>query len=153
MDSRKVRILGVALAGVVIGLGLSRSVSARDDRLKFPIASVLSSTEARAKLDPKIPLYFGKAHHPAGQDLGPFSTNKKTNHLGKSDQVACERAFLSALIELQARVRTLQASAVVAIESNYKDIPFASETEFECGTGSFVAGVALRAQIIKIPGK
>jgi hypothetical protein len=153
MDSRMVRILGVVLLGVVIGLGLSRSVSARDDRLKFPIAAALSSPDAKAKLDPKIPLYFGKAPHPAGQDLGSFSTNKKTNHVGKSDQVACEWVFLSALLELQARVRSLQGSAVVAIESNYKDTPFVSETEFECGAGTFVAGVALRAQIIKIPGK
>ncbi len=153
MGSRKIRILAVALGGLVIGLGLSRSVSARDDVLTFPIAAALNSPDARAKLDPKIPLYFGNSPHPAGQDLGPFTTNKKTNHVGKSDQVACEWVFLSALLELQARVRSLQASAVVAIESNYKNVPFVSETEFQCGAGTFVAGVALKAQIIKIAGK
>jgi hypothetical protein len=144
----------VSVLGVLsLGLGLSLPVSARDDRLKFSIKAALNSPAARAKLDPKIPLYFGKSAHPAGADLGIYTTNKKTNAFGKSDQNACEWAFLSAVLELQDRVRKLQGTAMVAIESNYKNEVFVSEEEFICGAGSMVAGVALRGQVIKAGGK
>lgn len=151
MVTRKVCLLAVGVAVAAAIGGRSLPVSARDDHLKFPIAPALGTSDAKAKLDPKIALYFGKAAHPSGLDLGTFTTNKKTNAVGKSDQVACQWVFLSALIALQERARQLQATAVVGIESMYKNEPFSSETEFMCGAGTFVAGVALRGQFIR-PG-
>ncbi|HVR63865.1 MAG TPA: excinuclease ABC subunit A [Polyangia bacterium] len=153
MTTRKLRLLAVSVAVAAMVAGRSLPVSARDDHLKFPIAPALGTPDAKAKLDPKIALYFGKAAHPSGADLGTFTTNKKTNAVGKTDQVACEWVFLSALIALQERARQLQATAVVGIESIYKNDPFSSETEFMCGAGSFVAGVALRGQFIRAGGK
>ena len=153
MSARKA---GVLMMTVVVGaaiLGQALPVSARDDRLKFPIAPALGTADAKAKLDPKIALYFGKSSHPAGMDLGAFTTNKKTNAVGKSDQIACEWVFLSALIALQERARQLQATAVVGIESIYKNEPFSSETEFMCGAGTFVSGVALSGKFIRAGAK
>jgi hypothetical protein len=153
MLTRKVCSLAVMVAVAAAIAGQARPVSARDDRLKFPIAAALGTADAKAKLDPKIALYFGKAAHPGGQDLGTDSTNRKTNAVGKSDQQACGWVFLSALIALQERARQLQATAVVGIESIYKNEPFSSETEFMCGAGTFVAGVALRGQFIRVGAK
>ena len=39
--------------------------------------------------------------------------------------------------------------AVVNIESNYKNRQFSSETEFECGAGAIMAGVALKGTLVK----
>ena len=149
----KARLVVASVAVAAAVGGRSSPVAARDDHLKFPIAPALGTTDAKAKLDPKIALYFGKAAHPKGTDLGTFTTNKKTNAVGKSDQVACEWVFLSALIALQERARQLQATAVVGIESIYKNETFTSETEFMCGAGTFVAGVALRGQFIHAGAK
>jgi hypothetical protein len=148
-----VGVLASVLGVFALGLGLSMPASARDDRLKFSIKAALSSPAARAKLDPKVALYFGKSAHPHGQDLGAYASNKKTRALGKSDQNACEWAFLSAVLDLQDRVRQLQGTAMVAIESNYKNEVFVSQDEFICGAGTMMAGVSLRGQVIKLGGK
>ncbi len=138
---------------VVVGVATlaSQSTSARNDVDRFPIYFALQQPEARAKLDPSVRLYFGQAPHPAVvADLGDFKTNKKTRSFGRVDQEACDWAFLSAVLQLQERGRALRADAVVEIESNYKNAPFASTSEYECGVGGFVAGVALRGRFVKL---
>jgi hypothetical protein len=137
---------------VIVGAAtlVSRSTSARNDVERFPISFALQQPEARAKLDPSVPLYFGQAPHPAVfADLGDFKTNKKTRSFGRDDQEACDWAFLSAMLQLQERGRALRADAVVEIESNYKNAPFSSTSKYECGVGGFVAGVALRGRFVR----
>ena len=51
----------------------------------------------RHKLDPGIRLYFGRQKTPAVEkSIGEWTSNKKTNAASKSDQEACEIAFVSA---------------------------------------------------------
>ena len=83
--------------------------------------------------------------------MGTYSTNKKTNFFNKSDKEGCEWAFLSAAIQLQERARKEGGNAVVNIISNYKDVPFSSETQYECGAGNVVGGVALRGEVVQLP--
>jgi hypothetical protein len=144
--------LRAIVPGIVVAATLvSRSTSARNDVERFSIGSALQPPEARAKLDPSVSLYFGPAPHPAVvADLGDFKTNKKTRSFGRADQEACDWAFLSAVMQLQERARSLRADAVVEIESNYKNAPFASHSLYECGVGGFVAGVALRGRFVKL---
>jgi hypothetical protein len=150
----RLRIVATALVVVLFSVGGSRPVSARDDRLKFQIRGALGRSEAKQKLDPEIRLYFGKAGHPTPQgDMGDYRADKKTRSIGRSDQDACEWAFLSALIDLQQRARTLGANAVIGIESFFKEQTSTSETEFECGAGSMMAAVNLRGKLVKLPGK
>ena len=80
-------------------------------------------------------------------------TNKKTNAANKSDPEACMWVMLSALLELQEGAKKRGATAVVAIESYYKKVPFSSAKEYECHVGTFVAGVALRGTACKAAGK
>jgi uncharacterized protein YbjQ (UPF0145 family) len=116
----------------------------------FPISDALSTAAAQNRLQ-GIDFYFGDQKHPQVlEDLGEFSTNKKTNAFAKSDKKACEWVFLSALLQLQERARNLNANAVINIKSNYKYREFASETEFECGAGHIMAGVALKGRIVKL---
>jgi hypothetical protein len=139
---------------VVLVLGGSRPVSARDDRLHMPIKMALERSEAKQKLDPEIRLYFGKASHPASkQDMGEYRVDKKTRSIGRTDGDACQWAFISALIDLQARARTLGANAVVGIESFFGEQTLTSDTEFLCGAGSMMAGTGLSGKLVKLPGK
>ena len=142
-----------AVVAVMFVLG-GRTASARDDRLHMPIKMALERSEAKQKLDPEIRLYFGKASHPAAKgDMGDYRVDKKTRSIGRSDADACQWAFLSALIDLQARARTLGANAVVGIESFFGEQTLTSDTEFLCGAGSMMAGTGLSGKLVKLPGK
>jgi uncharacterized protein YbjQ (UPF0145 family) len=131
---------------------LCTNAHARDDRLKFPIQSFMQSENAKAKLNADVRFFFGDQAHPQPtQTMGEFRTNKKTNAFNKSDQEACEWALLSALMSLQDRALREGGNAVINIKSNYKNLQFVSATEYECGAGGFVAGVALIGTVVKLP--
>jgi uncharacterized protein YbjQ (UPF0145 family) len=128
---------------------LTTSAYARDDIGKYSITNLLESSKAKeALLD--IPLYFAtQKHKSVASKYGEVSTNKKTNAFMKSDTEACEWVMLSALKALQERAVREGMDAVVNIESNYKNHSFVSETEFECGAGAVMAGVALKGTLVK----
>ncbi|MGV2873487.1 excinuclease ABC subunit A [Colwellia sp. E150_009] len=137
----------IILAAVLTAI--TASASARDDIGKYPIAPLLESAKAKEVLL-DIPLYFSTQKHKAiAEKYGQVSTNKKTNAFMKSDSEACEWVMLSALKALQERAVRENMDAVVNIESNYKNRHFASETEFECGAGAVMAGVALKGTLVK----
>lgn len=125
--------------------------SARDTQHMYPYQELMSTEDAKMKLDRDIKFYFGDQSHPAvARKLGTYTSNKKTNALNKSDERACEWAFLSAMISLQQRAIREGGDAVINIQSYYKKNIINSATEFECGAGVFVAGVALRGTVVKL---
>ncbi|MGD8926477.1 MAG: hypothetical protein PVG20_06490, partial [Thioalkalispiraceae bacterium] len=116
---------------------------ARDDVGDYSISSVMQTETAKDKLGTNVKFFFGKQKHgKIAKRFGVFSTNKKTNAFGKSDQEACEHVFLSAMIQLKQRAESLGANAVINIKSNYKGNLTSSETTFQCGAGAILAGVA-----------
>ena len=125
---------------------------ARDSHLKLPIKEALATVTAEGRIADDVKLYFGGQKHPAIERviLGSVGTNKKTNAFNKSDEEACRWAFLSAILALQARARAEGGDAVVEIKSNYRNVPFASDTEYECGAGALMAGVAFTGKIVKL---
>jgi uncharacterized protein YbjQ (UPF0145 family) len=58
--------------------------------------------------------------------------------------------FLSVLLKLQERARSLGANAVINIRSNYRNNEIVSEIEYQCGAGHIFAGVALKGRIVKV---
>jgi hypothetical protein len=122
---------------------------ARDTVHQFPIDEALKSESGKVGDD--IPLYFaGQTHAPVAKTFGEFATNKKTNAFGKSDQAACQHVFLSAVIELQDRARKEGGNAVINIKSNYKNEVRESATEYTCGAGAVIAGVALKGDVVTL---
>src|SRR5690606_23828132 len=94
--------------------------------------------------------YFGKQAAPAAtKEFGEFTANKKTNAANKTDEAACQWAFLSAMISLRDRAKSLGADSVVNIKSFYKKNLVESNTQFECGAGAIMAGVTLKGTMIK----
>jgi hypothetical protein len=143
-------------AGVILVLGgiltfLALPADARDDRLRLPILDAMSTPDARAKLT-GIRFFFGTQKHAVPtRTLGEYTANKKTNFANKTDKDGCEWAFLSAAISLQERARQLGGNAVVNIRSVYKNVEFSSESQYECGAGTFLGGVALRGEVVALP--
>ena len=124
---------------------------ARDSHKMFSISDALQTQAAKDKLDPSIKLYFGDQKHPAVvKDIGEWKTNKKTNGFNKSDSEGCDWAFLAAMLTLQERAKSEGGNAVIGIKSNYKDITTVSETEYMCGNGAFISGVAFKGQVVKL---
>ena len=128
---------------------LSSHAFARDSIANYPVDAALHSEAG--KVDEAIPLYFAGQRHPGvAKSFGEFATNKKTNAFGKSDEAACQHVFLSAVLELQDRVRKEGGNAVINIKSNYRNEVRESATEFTCGAGAVMAGVALKGEVVTL---
>jgi len=99
----------------------------------------------------ELPFYMKGQKHPAiAQDLGVFTSNRRTNAFNKSDEKACEIAFLSAVIALQERARRQGGDAVVDIRSITKHNDLESPTQYRCVAGAFVANVALEGRVVRL---
>lgn len=142
----------VSLAmGLIFSLALTWSVEARNTKHLLPIAAAMEVKDAQEKLDGSIKFYFGNQETPKIiTKLGSDMTNKKTNAFGKSDEKACNWAFLSAMVALEKRAQQLGANAVVNIVSYYDRKVMSSTTEFECHAGAIIAGVVFKADFVKI---
>lgn len=137
--------------GIAIALLCSAPVHARDDVKHFPVADALATADAKEKLGSEVKFFFGDQAHPAvAQSLGTDQSNRKTNGVGKSDQQACDWAFLSGMLALRDRALQLGGDAVINIRSNYKNKEFKSDTEYECGSGALMSGITLKGEIVKL---
>lgn len=127
------------------------SAIARDDHKMFPLEDALQAQAAKDKLDPEVKLFFGAQKHPkVTKELGEWKTNKKTNAFNKSDKQACEWTFLSAMLEMQERAQKQGGNAVIGIKSNYKNVERSSDTEYMCGSGALMSGVAFKGKVVKL---
>ena len=139
---------------VAIACAVALPAAARNEQNLYPIGQALKSPAAQSKLDPGIMLLFGRQRHPnVTKDFGEWPTNKKTNAFARPDLQACEWVFLSAVIALQQRARKEGGSAVINIVSNYKNVVTSSESEYVCGAGGLMAGVAFKGRVVKLGGR
>jgi uncharacterized protein YbjQ (UPF0145 family) len=137
------------ICAVLFSACITSHAFARDTISNYPIDGALASEPGKVGDD--ITLYFSGQRHPGvSKTFGEFATNKKTNAFGKSDEKACQHAFLSAVMELQNRARKEGGNAVINIESNYRNKVHESATEFTCGAGAVIAGVALKGEVVTL---
>ena len=143
------RITYMALALCLV-LGVSTG-DARNTIHQLPIADALAVGEEKSVLTGEISFYFGDAAHPAVEkSIGTFTANRKTNAVGKSDEEACNWAFMSAMKSLEERAMKEGGDAVINIYSYYYKNKVVSETEFECGAGGVMAGVTMIGEVVKL---
>jgi uncharacterized protein YbjQ (UPF0145 family) len=127
---------------------------ARDTKHLLPISVAMETKDAQDKLEGSIKFFFGSQQYP--KVVKKFSTdvtNRKTNAFNKTDEKACNWAFLSAMVALEKRAHELGANAVVNIVSYYQKNEMSSPTEFECHAGAVIAGVALKGDFVTIEDK
>jgi len=110
---------------------------------KLSIQDALADPISNKKLDPNVRLSFGDN----GGSGKLWTSNKKTNSVGKNTQVACNRAFMSAIFALQDRAKKEGKTSVVDIHSYYKRNKFSSSTQFDCENGKIMTGVTLRGRV------
>jgi uncharacterized protein YbjQ (UPF0145 family) len=144
------KVAAAILTGVFL-VAMTWPAEARNTRHLLPIAEALAVKDAEEKLQGNVKFFFGDQETPKIlAKLGTDQSNRKTNAFGKSDEKACNWAFLSAMIALERRAQQLGANAVVNIVSYYDRKVMSSRTEFECHAGAIIAGVVLRGEFVKI---
>ncbi|NOT57465.1 MAG: excinuclease ABC subunit A [Deltaproteobacteria bacterium] len=135
------------LTGVVLG----QPAQARDTLLNLNAQAALEKGRQTGDILSDVKVYFaGEATPAVEKKMGEFKSNKKTNAFNKSDEEACQWAFFSAVKSLQERALKEGGNAVVDVKSNYRDKEFVSATEFQCGAGAFIGGVALKGTVAKL---
>lgn len=132
-------------------LATAFSASAADKMINFPIAGALAANDAQQRLGDSVKFYFAGQTTPAVlTNITSDKTSQRTNAFGKSAEKACNWVFLSAMLQLQKRAVAVGANAVINITSNFNDQEMASPTEFACADGAIMAGVAFKADFVKI---
>jgi uncharacterized protein YbjQ (UPF0145 family) len=130
-------------------LVLSQTSAARDTFHDLSVEAALKGPDAGLLRD--VPVFMQGQDHPAvAQDLGTFTSNRNTNAFNKSDEDACARAFMSAIIALQDRAKSLGGTAVIDIKSITKHNDLVSATQYRCDAGSINANVALTGTVVKL---
>jgi uncharacterized protein YbjQ (UPF0145 family) len=151
MTARSIRRLTWRLAAASLALMFgAASASARTTIHELDVAKAKAEGSGHEKLL-DIPVFMaGQKHRGVAKDLGVFRSNRRTNAANKSDEEACQIAFLSALITLQARARDMGGNAVVDVRSITRNNPFVSATQYRCAAGSVVANVALEGRVVRL---
>jgi uncharacterized protein YbjQ (UPF0145 family) len=140
-----------AITSLIVSLATISPLHARDTRHLLPIAAAMETKDAQDKLDGSVKFFFGDQAAPQIlTKLGSDVANRKTNAFGKSDEKACNWAFLSAVVALEKRAQQLGANAVINVVSYYNRKVMSSTTEFECHAGAIIAGVVLKGDFVKI---
>jgi hypothetical protein len=139
----------IMTAAACAAMLVSGAAYARNDVLTLPLDKIIGTDKAKQTLH-DVPVYFAGQNHPAiSSNWGEVSTSRKTNAVGKSDDEACQWVLLSALKVLQESAQQRGYDAVVNVRSNYQNKEFSSATEFQCGAGTLMAGVALKGELVK----
>jgi len=123
---------------------------ARNTMHDYSIEFALQSETAKVKLL-DVPIYFaGQSHAAVATDLGFFKANRRTNAFNKTDEAACEIAFLSAVIALQSRAEKQGGDAVIDIKSITNTSELVSTTQYRCSAGNVVANVVLTGRVVRL---
>jgi len=125
------------------------TLPAKDNDLMLPIKEALESDLGKAQIRDDIKLYFAGQKHPAVEkNMGERRTNRRTNAFRKNTDTVCQRVFIDALMQLQARAARDGGNAVINIRGNTKNKRTESTTEYNCLCGKMVANVALTGEVV-----
>jgi len=137
------------LVWVLSVLAIASPSAARQTNHVMPVQEAVQSDLGRERLS-DVPFYFaGQEHPPVVEEVSVARSNRSTRGLFRSDEEACQVAFLSALIQLQARARQERADAIVDIISVTKNRHLTSATEYRCIAGATVVHVGLEGRLVR----
>ncbi len=137
------------IAAVVLLLLVATAANARNTDHVMPVQDAVQSELGRERLS-DVPFYFsGQDHPPVAEEVSVARSNRHTSGVFRSDERACQIAFLSALIQLQARAREERADAIVDIISVTRHRHLESPTEFRCIAGGTVVHVGLEGTLVR----
>jgi hypothetical protein len=140
-------------AAFVAAVVLAPAAHARDDRMLLDIQPVLNGPLGKDRFDDTVQFYW--AEQPFPQPLQTFdiqTSERRAFAPTRTEQQACEVAFIEALAALRDHAKELGGNAVVDIKSIYKNREFRSDSQYECRVGYVVTTVSLEGRVVKLPG-
>src|SRR5262249_61823820 len=121
----------IAMTILSVSLAAIWPAQARDTKHILPIVAAMATKDANEKLEGSVKFFFGKQEYPkVVTKLGSDVSNRKTNAFGKSDEKACNWAFLSAMIALERRAIKPFARGGVKIVSDFCEVGMARSKAF-----------------------
>jgi len=138
--------LGLCLFATLVVVPLA--AQARNTERNLPAAQTADSEEGRKQLTRIAFFLEGQSHRPAKHRLGEWSVHRKAQAVLRSDDEACEAAFLAALADLQQRAQSEGGNAIVGIRSITRRKETTSATDYRCVVGATVAHVSLKGDIV-----
>ena len=145
------KLLGITLT--IVALLTAQTSMARNTFHMYAIKNALKSEQAKVKLDPRVPLYFGQQNVPKVEKrLVEVTVSRKTHAIGKTDYQACNEVLLTTLAKLQDKATIAGGNAVINIRSYYNERTVSSTSEYECHAGNFIAGVVLKGDVVILEG-
>lgn len=146
------RLQNLGMAAVLAALALASPAQARDERMLFDIRAALATPEGQDRFDDTVQFFWDDQPYPQPlQSFGIHTTERKRFAPTRTDQGACDHAFIAALAALRDHAKAAGANAVVDIKSIYKNREFRSESQYECRAGYIVTGVSLEGRLVKLP--
>jgi hypothetical protein len=140
---------GLVIA-MVFALGVAGQAQARNTEHLLPVKAAAEGVLGKERLL-AVPFYFkGQPHAPAKKTIGEWSTNKTSRGAFRSDEVSCEVAFLSAVIQLQQRAQAEGGDAIIDVVSITRGQETTSATEYRCVAGAMVVHVGLKGTVVNL---
>lgn len=148
--SHSIRFGLSALAAAAVMLFASPAKA--DDAVgDYSIESVTQRPDFTSQMN-GVTFYFGDSPHPDGRTVeANITTSVRTRKFGRSSEEACQWVMMSALIQLRARAEAVGGNAVVNIRSNWRNQETSSRTQYRCASGFLMSGVALKADVVRLP--
>lgn len=106
---------------------------------------VLNTDEAKRLLMSDVPVSFGRS---GGVIASGLTTRQAANAANKSDEAACERAFINAVRKFQETARSRGGNRVSNFHSYFDRQPL-SGGQYVCQVGTFHARVVMRGDIAR----
>lgn len=107
---------------------------------------VMASAEAQKHIDPAVRIHFGKG---GGKVIkADIETRQAANATGKSDDAACQRAFINAVVKFQKTAQKMGGTGVSHFRS-YLDRNTLQNGEYDCQVGTFHARVLMKGSIVR----
>ena len=144
-----IRAMRFAATAALTTILIAPAALAREDAVQVSVQYVKDNAD-QSKVLPDIAWYMnGQKHKAVKERYNLAATTKSTNAAFKSDEAACSRAFLSAIIQLQTAARNMGADGVVDIKSNAMGQTTESADTFACTAGNILARVSLTGVPVK----
>lgn len=123
---------------------------ARDTAQVYPIADAMATPIAKSLSN--VDFFFGNQQPPSiKKRIGIYRSKRTTNAALKSDAIACQWAFLSAIKTFAARALAEGGNAVINIRSvttSKTGDANDSAQEYTCRAGAIVAKVYLEGEVV-----
>lgn len=107
--------------------------------------AVMASAEMQKYIDPSVRINFGKGGKVIKADI---ETRQAANATGRSDAVACQRAFINAVVKFQKTAKKMGGTGVSHFRS-YLDRNTLSDGEYDCQVGTFHARVLMKGSVVR----